>query len=181
MQSWRSTASRHPSFGVYNMLDEVEILEVSVVFAGANRYTRLLDVKSNTSTAASNPPVMWTIPEPLDSNDPALWNRRVDEAASGRRVISDANRRAVDALITQVGLEMVEEKLAEARASSLDAELNERAAHTGPVPEFDERFAVTSVPTEYESGDTEPEQVVGYQSETFRIAVLPGKMRPDNE
>jgi HK97 family phage prohead protease len=156
--------------GGFNVLDEVELLEVSVVYAGSNRYTRLIDIKTaSTSTVAST------------TTDVAEWNLRIDEVASTKRVVTDAARNAADTFITAVHLEMVEEKLAEARASSFDAELNERAANPGPVPEFDKRFAVMSVPTEHESGDTEPEQVVGYQSETFRIAVLPGTMRPDNE
>jgi len=45
----------------YNVLDELEPLEVSVVHAGANRFTRLLDVKSaNTSTTTSTVPVTWS-------------------------------------------------------------------------------------------------------------------------
>jgi hypothetical protein len=34
----------------YNVLDEVAILEASVVYAGANRFTRVLDIKTATTT-----------------------------------------------------------------------------------------------------------------------------------
>ena len=106
------------------------------------------------------------------------WNRLIDDAAAGKNI--ERPPVDIDAFILETRQMMVEEKVAEARASRVDAELNERAANTGPVPEFDQQFAVTSVPTEYESGDTEPEQVIGYESETFRIAVLPGTMTPDH-
>jgi len=45
----------------YTVLDELELLEVSVVHAGANRYTRLLDVKS--ANTGSNVTVHWTATE----------------------------------------------------------------------------------------------------------------------
>jgi hypothetical protein len=67
------------------------------------------------------------------------------------------------------------------RLARLDRDLDERASHRGPVPDFDARFAVASAPIECEAGEPATHQVSGFQGETFRVAVLPGTMSPVGE
>jgi HK97 family phage prohead protease len=98
-------------FGHYQVLDELELLEVSVVHAGANRYTRLVDVKSTTTGSNATVTFMAT-PEPEWRRELKSINDRLDALSEGRRP-RDADA-VVDAFVTAVRLEMVEEKLAEA-------------------------------------------------------------------
>lgn len=96
-------------FGEYNVLDSVEVLEVSVVHAGANRFTRVLEVKSN-----DNPPdAAETLGNVLAHREARLkryyadLNARID--APVQRVEVDPG--AVDRLVADVKLEMVTEAL----------------------------------------------------------------------
>jgi HK97 family phage prohead protease len=93
----------------YNVLDEVELLEVSVVYAGANRFTRVLDIKTATTTSTFGGAVKVTY---TDSNDPAYWSRRIDELEKSARPPLDSG--VVDAFVLETRELMVREKLAEA-------------------------------------------------------------------
>lgn len=85
----------------YNVLDEVEILEVSVVYAGANRFTRVLEVKSAV---------------PLSEID--RINAQLDELAKPGPLRKGVDPAEVDRFITAVRQQMVEEKLAEAEQAA---------------------------------------------------------------
>jgi Caudovirus prohead serine protease len=103
-----------PQYGTYSALTEVSLSEISVVYAGANRFTRLLDIKSNTTSSNTTSTVTRTAePWRADLED---WNRRIDEAAgpSRRKVSADE----VDAFIREVREERVRAKLAEAEQAA---------------------------------------------------------------
>jgi Caudovirus prohead serine protease len=93
----------------YNVLDEVAILEASVVYAGANRFTRVLDIKTATTTSTFGGAVKANYTDP---NDPAYWSRRIDELEKSARPPLDSG--VVDAFVLETRELMVREKLAEA-------------------------------------------------------------------
>lgn len=82
-----------------NFLDELEILEVSQVYAGANRFTRTLDVK----TARPEP-------EPVQS-EAAMLMEKIERAAYGRPHVDPAVVKQVDDLILATRLELIREAL----------------------------------------------------------------------
>jgi HK97 family phage prohead protease len=99
-------------------LDELELLEISAVYSGANRFTRTIEVRSRpyaTSTAGSNATVTWRdVQSDGDSYEPdeiALVNARLDQLASNERPRSPEVARQVDDLITEVRLELAQEGL----------------------------------------------------------------------
>lgn len=118
---------RSAKYGTYNVLDEVELLECSAVHAGANRYTRTLDVKSR--SLGSDATVRF--------DDTARYNRLIDEAADGAPVITDEDRAAtmaaVDELLTEVKLEKVNEALARAEQAAWEGRMGVNAV-LDPVP-----------------------------------------------
>jgi Caudovirus prohead serine protease len=99
-------------------LDELELLEISAVYSGANRFTRTIEVRSRpyaTSTAGSNAVVTWRDVQPdgdaYEPDELALINARLDQLASNKRRRSPELARQVDDLITEVRLELVQEAL----------------------------------------------------------------------
>jgi HK97 family phage prohead protease len=111
----------------YNVLDEVAILEASVVYAGANRFTRVLDIKTATTTSTFGGAVKDTYTDP---NDPAYWSRRIDELEKSARPSLDSG--VVDAFVLETRELMVREKLAEAQHAN--AQLVSTTAMVGGVP-----------------------------------------------
>ena len=93
------------AYGTYRVLDEVELLEVSVVSAGANRYTRVLEVKH--------------VPRPLSELE--RLNKQLDELAGP--VVRKAEPGQVDRFVTEVREEMVREKLAEAKQAAWERQM----------------------------------------------------------
>jgi len=118
-----------PQYGTYSVLTEVSLSEISVVYAGANRFTRLLDIKSNTASSNTTSTVTWTA-EPWRA-DLENWNRRIDEAAgpSRRKVSPDE----VDAFIREVREERVRAKLAEAEQAAWEERMRINTV-LDPVP-----------------------------------------------
>ena len=105
-----------------NFLQEVEILEVSQVYAGANRFTRTLDVKSNTATN-----------KPVDDNDPAVWAERIEQAAYGRSHVDPAVAEQVDKLIVATKLELIQESLDRAEQAAWEEQTQSNLV-LAPVP-----------------------------------------------
>jgi HK97 family phage prohead protease len=111
----------------YNVLDEVELLEVSVVYAGANRFTRVLDIKTATTTSTFGGAVKVTYTDP---NSPAYWSRRIDELEKSTRPALDPT--VVDAFVLETRELIAREKLAEAEHAN--AQLVSTTAVVVPVP-----------------------------------------------
>jgi hypothetical protein len=80
-----------------------------VVYAGANRFTRVLDIKTATTTSTFGGAVKDTY---TDLNDPAYWSRCIDELEKSARPSLDSG--VVDAFVLETRELMVREKLAEA-------------------------------------------------------------------
>jgi HK97 family phage prohead protease len=106
-------------------LDQVELLEISAVINGANRFTRTVEVRSRpyaTSTVGSNATVTRTDVQPDgDSYEPdelALINARLDQLASNESPRSPELDRQVDDLIVATRLEFVQESLARAEQAA---------------------------------------------------------------
>ena len=85
-----------------NMLTAVEILEVSQVYAGANRYTRTLDVKTARPES-----------EPVQS-EAAMLMKKIEQAAYGRPNVDPAVVKQVDDVILETKLELIQESLDQA-------------------------------------------------------------------
>jgi hypothetical protein len=91
-------------------LDELELLEISAVYSGANRFTRTVEVRSRSTTSSSDA----TASPDGDSYEPdelALINARLDQLASNERPRSPELARRVDDLIVATRLELVQEAL----------------------------------------------------------------------
>jgi HK97 family phage prohead protease len=108
-------------------LDELELLEISAVYSGANRFTRTIEVRSRpyaTSTAGSNATVTWRDGQPdgdaYEPDELALINARLDQLASSERPRSPELARQVDDLITGVRLELVQEALDRSEQAAWD-------------------------------------------------------------
>jgi HK97 family phage prohead protease len=98
-----------------NIIEKADLLEVTLTPVPSNPYAKVSAVKNYT-----------------DPNDPALWSHRIDEAASTKRVPTEADRKAVDAFVTETRELMVREKLAEAEHAH--AQLVSTTAVVGAVP-----------------------------------------------
>jgi hypothetical protein len=98
-----------------NIIEKADLLEVTLTPVPSNPYAKVSAVKNYT-----------------DPNDPALWSHRIDEAASTKRVPTEADRKAVDAFVTETRELMVREKLAEAEHAN--ARLVSTTAVVVPVP-----------------------------------------------
>jgi HK97 family phage prohead protease len=96
-------------FGSYTVLDEVELLEVSVVSSGANRFTRVLDVKQRPRT------------------DVSYWMARIAEAATGQPVITDEDRKATDDFILQEKLAAIQRALDRDAQARWEGDMAERS------------------------------------------------------
>jgi len=123
-------------------LDQVELLEISAVINGANRFTRTIEVRSRphtTSAASSNATVTGTA-EPTtpdgDSYEPdelALINARLDQLASNESPRSPELARQVDDLITEVRLELAQEALDRAEQAAWEGRMGVNMV-LDPVP-----------------------------------------------
>ena len=96
-----------------NYLDEVEILEVSQVYAGANRFTRTLEVRSAPLE-----------PEPVE-NETTYWNRKINEAAVGARQVDPAVVEQVDDLILATKLEVIQESIDRAEQAAWERRMGD--------------------------------------------------------
>lgn len=121
-------------FGEFNVLDTVEILEISVVYAGDNRFTRLVEVKSD-----DNPPdAAITLTRVLTRREAHKADLKQYYEDIRSRIDAPVQRgkvdpEAVDAFMTAVRLEMVEEKLAEAEQAAWERRMHINAV-LDPVP-----------------------------------------------
>jgi HK97 family phage prohead protease len=96
--------------GHVRYLDELELLEISAVYSGANRFTRTIEVRSRQTAAAVD-----VLPE-LD--EVAFINARLDQLASNERPRSPELARQVDDLIVATRLELAQEALARAEQAA---------------------------------------------------------------
>jgi HK97 family phage prohead protease len=113
-------------------LDEIELLEISVVWKGAAAGTHLIEVRSANSTSASNA----TATLDGDSYEPdelALINARLDEIASGERPRDHDAASAVDDLILETRLEFVRESLDRAKQAAWERRMHINMVRD-PVP-----------------------------------------------
>jgi len=103
-----------------NLLLDLELIEISVTPVPANQDAQILQVKGSTSTSASTfggtTTTTWTPPEPEWKRELKSLNDRLDALEHGQR-LQDADD-VVDAFVTAVRQEMVEEKLAEAEQAA---------------------------------------------------------------
>ena len=100
-------------------LDELELLEISVVWKGAAFGTRLIEVRSQptTTSTGANATATWTnVPEP--ESELKAVNARIDAIASGEKPRDPAVVNLVDALIHDVREELVRESLDRAEAAA---------------------------------------------------------------
>jgi hypothetical protein len=91
-------------------LDELELLEISAVYSGANRFTRTIEVRSRQTAATVD-----VLPE---HDEIALINARLDQLASNERPRSPELARQVDDLILATRLELAQEALDRAEAAA---------------------------------------------------------------
>jgi hypothetical protein len=91
---------------------------LSVVYAGANRFTRVLDIKTATTTSTFGGAVKVTYTDP---NDPAYWSRRIDELEKSARPPLDSG--VVDAFVLETRELMVRERLAEAEQAAWEGRM----------------------------------------------------------
>jgi hypothetical protein len=104
-----------------NYLDRVELLEVSAVWSGANRFTQTLAVKNNATASATT---TWTnTPAPRRTADPVLahYKSLLDGLETRKSYAGPAVD--VDAFVTQVREEMIREKLAEAEQAAWEGRM----------------------------------------------------------
>jgi len=121
-------------------LDELELLEISAVCSGANRFTRTIEVRSRpyaTSTAGSNATVTWRDVrpdrDPYELDELALINARLDQLASNERPRSPELARQVDDLITEVRLELAQEAVDQAEQAAWEERMRINTV-LDPVP-----------------------------------------------
>jgi hypothetical protein len=123
-------------------LDELELLEISAVYSGANRFTRTVEVRSRpyTASTSSNANVTYTAVSTLqsdgDSYQPdelALINARLDQLASNERPRSPELARQVDDLITEVRLELAQEAVDRAEQAAWEERMRINTV-LDPVP-----------------------------------------------
>lgn len=103
-------------------LDELELLEISVVWKGAAR-TRTIEVRSDpayaTSTASNTSSVNWaTTPVPEPQSELAEINAKLDSLVSDEEPRDPDAARAVDELIQSVREELIHEALGRAEAAA---------------------------------------------------------------
>jgi HK97 family phage prohead protease len=113
-------------------LDELELLEISAVYSGANRFTRTVEVRSRPTTSSSDA----TAKMDGDSYEPdelALVNARLDAIASKERPRDPAVAKAVDQLVLEVREEMVRESLDRAEQAAWEARMRINMV-VDPVP-----------------------------------------------
>jgi HK97 family phage prohead protease len=109
-----------------NIIEKADLLEVTLTPVPANPHARVSLVKNTTTGTATNAHVrLYT-----DPNDPAYWNRRIDELEKSARPQLDPA--VVDAFILETRELMVREKLAEAEHAN--ARLVSTTAVVVPVP-----------------------------------------------
>jgi len=96
---------------------DVELIEISVVVTPANQDAQIVAAKGATATTGSNATVTLTAtPEPEWRRELKSFNDRLDALSEGRRPREADD--VVDAFVTSVRQEMVEEKLAEAEQAA---------------------------------------------------------------
>jgi HK97 family phage prohead protease len=106
-------------------LDELELLEISAVYSGANRFTRTVEVRSRQTAATVD-----VLPEP---DEVALINARLDQLASNERPRSPELARQVDDLITEVRLELAQEAVDRAEQAAWEERMRINTV-LDPVP-----------------------------------------------
>jgi len=106
-------------------LDELELLEISAVYSGANRFTRTIEVRSRQTAATVD-----VLPE-LD--EVAFINARLDQLASNERPRRPELARQVDDLITEVRLELAQEAPARAEQAAWERQMHINMVRV-PVP-----------------------------------------------
>jgi HK97 family phage prohead protease len=92
-------------------LDELELLEISAVYSGANRFTRTVEVRSRQTAVTPDG-------DSYEPDEIALINARLDQLASKECPRSPELARQVDDLITEVRLELAQEVLDRAEAAA---------------------------------------------------------------
>jgi HK97 family phage prohead protease len=92
-------------------LDQVELLEISAVINGANRFTRTIEVRSRPFTTSSSSAAAALDGDWPEPDEIALVNARLDQLASNERPRSPELARQVDDLTVATRLELVQEAL----------------------------------------------------------------------
>ena len=99
-------------------LDELELLEISAVYSGANRFNRTVEVRSRPFTTSSSNATVTLDDDWREPDELALINARLDQLASNERPRSPELARQVDDMITDVRLELAQEALARAEQAA---------------------------------------------------------------
>jgi HK97 family phage prohead protease len=103
-------------------LDELELLEISAVYSGANRFTRTVEVRSRpNATSGSSATVTWTA-EPQSELD--RINARLDALASGEKLRNPAIADQVEELVLDVREELVRESLDRAEQAAWERRMH---------------------------------------------------------
>jgi HK97 family phage prohead protease len=111
-----------------NWLDRLELLEISSVMAGANRFTQTLQVKNSTTTipfstgSTTTTAVSWNAPRRTEDPVLAHYKSLLDGLETRKSYAGPAVD--VDAFVTQVRQEMVEEALARAEQAAWQERMN---------------------------------------------------------
>jgi Caudovirus prohead serine protease len=114
-----------------NFLDEVDILEISSVWAGANPFTETVEVKRQWYAAGHPSSDKWPTVKPR--HDVAYWNGKIDEAAAGKRA-PRVTRPTVDDLMLQEQMDAIQRVLARTEQAEWVDENAERSRY---LAEFD--------------------------------------------
>jgi HK97 family phage prohead protease len=108
-------------------LDKLELLEISAVVKGANRFTRTIEVRSDpayaTSTAGSTSTVTWTT-TPAPDPELAEINARLDALASGEKLRDPAIADQVEELVLDVREELIRESLDRAEQAAWERRMH---------------------------------------------------------
>jgi HK97 family phage prohead protease len=126
-----------PPYGEVNVLDEVALLEVSVVTAGANRHTQLLDVKSITagSTAEVN----------FEDSDPRRYEAILDSLEKSMQHVASDGVDLVDAFIAEDRALRIRERHERERVRHAAGDMN---VVVNPMPvRVDSRMRLIEDPT----------------------------------
>jgi HK97 family phage prohead protease len=105
-------------------LDELELLEISAVYSGANRFTRTIEVRSRPFTTSGSNATATLDGDSYEPDEIALINARLDQLASNERPGSPELARQVDDLITEVRLELAQDALGRAEQSAWERRMH---------------------------------------------------------
>jgi len=114
-------------------LDQVELLEISAVINGANRFTRTIEVRSRPFTTSGSNVTATLDGDSYEPDELALINARLDQLASNERPRSPELPRQVDDLITEVRLELAQEALDRAEQAAWEERMSMNVV-LHPVP-----------------------------------------------